>query len=213
MYCDNINQWIPVQLSWILGLSEEYYEIHFTVLFCQFMLPSISPAEREALATSIVNFSQVQQNGFVAAYCRVFGKISRTEALKKLKGCHEHFCQSIIRVQGNCQVLRADQVDAFVEMAMALIELDVDGRSHEERIDEMCCIFSNIQRWLDWWTMADVAAILFPSCRKMLEDFPDGHDGLPSSTNAQESMHRVYYMFSAGKKTMLKGMISSTLLS
>ncbi|POW21223.1 hypothetical protein PSHT_02635 [Puccinia striiformis] len=39
----------------------------------------------------------------------------------------------------------------------------------------------------------------------MLEDCPDGDDGLPSSTNAQESMHRVYYI--AGKKTMLKGMI------
>jgi hypothetical protein len=29
----------------------------------------------------------------------------------------------------------------------------------------------------------------------MLDDFHDGDDGLPSSTNAQESMHCVYYMF------------------
>ncbi|POW02868.1 hypothetical protein PSTT_11511 [Puccinia striiformis] len=182
IYCDDINRWIPVQLSWILGLSESYYEIHFTVLFRQFLLPSISPAS-----------------------VKLWPLAFRTEALKKLKGCREHFCQSIIRVQGNRQVLRADQVDAFVDMAMALIELDLDGRTHEERIDEMRRIFPNIKRWLDWWTMADVAAILFPSCRKMLEDCPDGDDGLPSSTNAQESMHRVYYI--AGKKTMLKGMI------
>ncbi|OAV85873.1 hypothetical protein PTTG_30218 [Puccinia triticina 1-1 BBBD Race 1] len=55
--------------------------------------------------------------------------------------------------------------------------------------------------------MADVEALLFPSRRAMLEDHPDGDDGLPSSTNAQESLHRVYYMFSPGKKTMLKGMV------
>ncbi|OAV92787.1 hypothetical protein PTTG_04951 [Puccinia triticina 1-1 BBBD Race 1] len=40
-----------------------------------------------------------------------------------------------------------------------------------------------------------------------MDDFPDGDDGLLSSTNAQESLHRVYYMFSPGKKSMLKGMI------
>jgi hypothetical protein len=43
--------------------------------------------------------------------------------------------------------------------------------------------------------MADVEAILFPSRRKMLKDSLKSDDGLPSSTNAQESMHCVYYMF------------------
>jgi hypothetical protein len=62
-------------------------------------------------------------------------------------------------------------------------------------VDEMCQRFPKIRAWLDWWEMADVEAILFPSRRKMLEDSPNGENGLPSSTNAQESMHRVYYMF------------------
>ncbi|OAV85384.1 hypothetical protein PTTG_05066 [Puccinia triticina 1-1 BBBD Race 1] len=66
--------------------------------------------------------------------------------------------------------------------------------------------FPKTKAWLDWWTMADVEAMLFPSRRKMLvETSSDGDDGLPSTTNAQESMHRVYYMFSTGKKTMLGG--------
>ncbi|PLW24084.1 hypothetical protein PCASD_14261, partial [Puccinia coronata f. sp. avenae] len=55
--------------------------------------------------------------------------------------------------------------------------------------------------------MADVEAILFPSPQKMLDNFPGGDDSLPSSTNAQESMHCVYYMFSSGKKSMMKGMV------
>jgi hypothetical protein len=56
-------------------------------------------------------------------------------------------------------------------------------------MDEMRRQFPKIRAWLDWWTMADVEAILFPSRRKMLEDSPNGDDGIPSSKNAQESMH------------------------
>ena len=109
MYCDNIDRWIPVQLSWIQGLSEDYYTIHFTVLFRQFLISSILPEEQEKLATSIVDFSQAQQIGFVNAYMKVFGQTSWEEALKKLNGCQEHFQQSITRVKRNCAVIRADE--------------------------------------------------------------------------------------------------------
>ena len=84
----------------------------------------------------------------------------------------------------------------FESLCMALLEpTEPNGKTHEERIDEIRRQFPKTKTWLDWWTMADVKAILFPSRRKMLEDCPDGEDELPSSTNAQESMHRVYYMF------------------
>jgi hypothetical protein len=49
--------------------------------------------------------------------------------------------------------------------------------------------FPKIKAWINWWIMADVEAILFPSRRKMLEDSPNGNNGLPISTNDQESMH------------------------
>ncbi|KAI7948710.1 hypothetical protein MJO29_010375 [Puccinia striiformis f. sp. tritici] len=189
MYCEEISRWIPVQLSWIRGLSDSYYEIHFTVLFRQFLLPSILPSEREDLATSIVDFSQAQMNGFVAAYCNVFGKIDRQKAIAKLKGCWEHFCQSITCVKGNRQVIRPGEESRFEVMCLALLEqFDEAGRTHEERIDEVRRLFPRIKRWLDWWAMADVANMLFPSCRPMPEDSPEGEDCLPNTTNAQETL-------------------------
>ena len=208
MYCDAIQRWIPVQLSWIRGLSEDYYTIHFTVLFQQFLLHSILPEEREKLATSIVDFSKAQQKGFVAAYMNVFGKTDANEAMKKLKGCREHFRQSVTRVKRNRAIIRVDEEGAFQSLCIGLLEPTIPpGPTHEDKIDELRRRFPKTRRWLDWWTMADVEALLFPSRRAMLEDHPDGDDGLPSSTNAQESLHRVYYMFSPGKKTMLKGMV------
>ncbi|OAW00128.1 hypothetical protein PTTG_25170 [Puccinia triticina 1-1 BBBD Race 1] len=185
--------------AWIRGLSESYYTVHFTVLFCQFPIPSLLQHKRENMARSIVDFSKAQQRGFVAAYMEVFGESNPDEALRKLKGCREHFRQSITQVKQNRAAL-------FESKCLALLQpCNKDGPTHDEKIDEMRRRFPKTKAWLDWWTMADVESILFPSHRKMLEDSPNGDDGLPSSTNAQESMHRLYYMFSAGKKTIIAG--------
>jgi hypothetical protein len=109
MYCNNICRWIPVQWSWIWGLSEDYYTIHFSVLFWQFLIPLILPEKRQKLDTSIINFSQEQQKGFVAAYSKVFDQTNPKAVLSKLKGCREHFCQSVTRVKRNRAVIRAKE--------------------------------------------------------------------------------------------------------
>ncbi|OAV89398.1 hypothetical protein PTTG_10238, partial [Puccinia triticina 1-1 BBBD Race 1] len=142
------------------------------------------------MAQSIVHFSKAQQRGFVAAYMELFGESDPNEALQKLKGCRKHFWQSITRVKQNRAVIMADEQD--------------DGPTHNKKVDEMRRRFPKIKVWLDWWMMANVKAMLFPSRRKMLEDCPNGENGLPSSTNAQESMHR-YYDVSSGKKTLKAG--------
>ena len=98
-----------MQLSWIRGLGKEYYAIHFSVLFRQFLIPSMLPDERQKLATSIVDFSKAQQQGFVSAYMNVFQTNDPDDALKKLKGCKEHFRQSITRVKRNRSVIMADE--------------------------------------------------------------------------------------------------------
>jgi hypothetical protein len=76
-----------------------------------------------------------------------------------------------------------------------LAKVTEGGETHEQKIDAMRQRFPKVKKWLDWWTMADVEAMLFPSRHTMPEDSPNGDDGIPSTTNAQESMHRVYYMF------------------
>ncbi|OAV86846.1 hypothetical protein PTTG_07178, partial [Puccinia triticina 1-1 BBBD Race 1] len=99
-----------------------------------------------------------------------------------------------------------DEQALFEAKCLALLQpCEKDGPTHNERIDEMRRRFPKVKAWLDWWTMANIESMLFPSRRKMLEDCPNGDDKLPSSTNAQESMHRVYYMFSSGKKSLIPG--------
>jgi hypothetical protein len=75
-----------------------------------------------------------------------------------------------------------------------LVPKEPNGPTHEEKIDHIRRHYPKVKRWLDWWCMADVESLLFPSRQSMLEDLPDGEDGIPDKTNAQESLHQLYYM-------------------
>ncbi|EFP87959.2 uncharacterized protein PGTG_13763 [Puccinia graminis f. sp. tritici CRL 75-36-700-3] len=173
MFCEQTARWIPVQLSWIQGLSAEYYEVHFATLFEQFYCPSFTVSDRETLVWQVVDFSLAQREGFIAAYMKVFGVTNHQQALAKLKGCHEHFRAQVTRVKRNRAVVPPEQ---------------------------------ETKRWIDWWIMVDVEAMLFPSKRAMISESANNQDNLPDTTNAQESMHRLYYMISEGKKCLMIGM-------
>jgi hypothetical protein len=74
---------------------------------------------------------------------------------------------------------------------MGLLErIKEGGPSHKEKMDELRRLFPKKKQWLDWWSMAEVSSTLFLSLRTI----PKGGDKLPDTTNAQESMHRLYYM-------------------
>ncbi|OAV98480.1 hypothetical protein PTTG_25674 [Puccinia triticina 1-1 BBBD Race 1] len=208
MYYSKINRWILVQLSWIQGLSKQYYQTHFALLFKQFMIPSILKDKCEQLVQSVVNFSSAQHNGFIAAFMEVFNT-TKQFAIGHLKGCSHHFQASFTCIKRNRSVIMADEVKPFETMCTNLLLTNAKaGKNHKERIDEIFQRFPKVRKWLDWWTMSDVKATLFPSQRVMLEDSPNGEDGLPSSTNAQESMHCVYYMLrQVYSKHLFHGMV------
>jgi hypothetical protein len=74
---------------------------------------------------------------------------------------------------------------------MGLLErIKEGGTSHEEKMDELQHLFPKTKQWLHWWSMADVSGTLFPSLRTIFK----GGDKLPDTTNAQESMHHLYYV-------------------
>ncbi|OAV87201.1 hypothetical protein PTTG_29528, partial [Puccinia triticina 1-1 BBBD Race 1] len=108
MFCEQIERWIPVQLTWIRGLSIKYYQIHFTALFQQFAKSSITRTERKLYARQIVDFLKAQAEGFKLAYMDVFGK-SEEEAQSMLKGCRQHFRANVIGVRRNRAIIPADR--------------------------------------------------------------------------------------------------------
>ncbi|OAV93845.1 hypothetical protein PTTG_09709 [Puccinia triticina 1-1 BBBD Race 1] len=191
MFCEQTARWI-----W--GLSTNYYKLHFTALLRQIVRPDLTPAKRDLMVRQVVDFSLAQLEGFKAAYMDVFACTDPTRAAKMIKGCTSTFVPRDLT-----SLFQAD----FQKKCMALLDpIEEGGPTHEEKIDEIRRLFPKTKRWLDWWTMSDVQAMLFPSRWPMLDDHPDGNDGLPDTTNAIKSMHRVYYMISSGKKCLMTKM-------
>ncbi|OAV99289.1 hypothetical protein PTTG_25339 [Puccinia triticina 1-1 BBBD Race 1] len=209
MFCVELGQWIPVLLSWIQGLLTNFYHNHFLVLLQQIVKGLDTPRDRAILARQVVDFSKAQRDGFVSAYMEAFGSTDEQNTVLALKGCRQHFRAQVTCVRRNRSIISSDQESEFQRRCLELTEeAKDDGPTHDEQMDQLRRLFPKARRWLDWWAMSDIKAMLFPSRRPLEEDSPeDNTKPLPETTNAIESMHRLYYSISEGKKCILLGMI------
>ncbi|EGG01618.1 uncharacterized protein MELLADRAFT_92004 [Melampsora larici-populina 98AG31] len=131
-------------------------------------------------------------------------------ALSKLHGCKWHYMQAVTQIQKNRKIVKAKQVGTWEKKCKELLLPDGPGvEDLDTRFEELRRMFPLAKRWIEWWGAADIQAMLFPARKRMpLDDPPlpgedsdpeDEGDGprrrseLPSTTNGQESMHRVYY--------------------
>ncbi|KNE88820.1 hypothetical protein PSTG_17741, partial [Puccinia striiformis f. sp. tritici PST-78] len=125
-----------------------------------------------------------------------------------LQGCREHYRQSVSRIHRNRTIISADEVTLFRDSCMGLMkQCTPTDKSYEEQVDFIQRRFPRAKKWFDWWTTLDVASIVFPSRRPLVEDTADRPSPLPETTNAQESMHHLYYMISEGKQCLSVGMV------
>ncbi|EGG11013.1 uncharacterized protein MELLADRAFT_92442 [Melampsora larici-populina 98AG31] len=205
MYSDLLHRWIPVQLTWMARLDVTHYKGHFTLLMKQMF----------------VDFSSAQKQGFVGAYMDVFNKRDRDKAMSKLKGCCEHYRQSITRITRNRGVVPAGDNGTFEDMALNLLEPDKpNGLNLAQRFESLAKAYPAAKPWIAWWNTADIEAMLFCARRRLPLDDPPRYDEcgneideLPETTNGQESMHRQYYILTDGKCTLLQGLIQLLLFA
>ncbi|EGG09474.1 uncharacterized protein MELLADRAFT_95956 [Melampsora larici-populina 98AG31] len=226
MYLEKLERWVPILLSWINGLSQHHYKAHFKTLFVQIEQTSMSDEQKSRLTEQIVDFSLAQKSGFIEAYMDVFN-VSREVALSKLHGCEQHFGQAITRLRKNRSIVPWQDEKSWVAKCNALMEPDSPGNTLDDKFVVLSRAFPRAKRWLDWWRTSDIQAMLFPARKRMpLDDPPLDNetgeetgdvsrkrkkrgrdDGLPSTTNGQESMHRIYYLLCPGKCNIIGGII------
>ncbi|EGG06547.1 uncharacterized protein MELLADRAFT_86360 [Melampsora larici-populina 98AG31] len=174
----------------------------------------MSDEQKSRLTEQIVDFSLAQKSGFIEAYMDVFN-VSREVALSKLHGCEQHFGQAITRLRKNRSIVPWQDEKSWVAKCNALMEPDSPGNTLDDKFVVLSRAFPRAKRWLDWWRTSDIQAMLFPARKRMPLDDPPlddetgeetgdvsrkrkkrgRDDGLPSTTNGQESMHRIYYLF------------------
>ncbi|EGG09884.1 uncharacterized protein MELLADRAFT_95336 [Melampsora larici-populina 98AG31] len=220
---DKLQRWIPILLSWLGGLSTLHYKTHFATLFKQIQKTDLSDREKRRLVEQVVDFSAAQKNGFIDAYMEVFKVHDRKIAFSKLHGCEQHYQQAVTRISKNHKIVKVNMVGTWKTLCRELLLPDEPGRPNlEQRFKDLRRLFPLAKKWIDWWYAADVQAMLFQARKRIPEDDPplpeeesDDEDqaqprrraDLPKTTNAQESLHRVYYMLCDGKCGIIAGMI------
>ncbi|KAH9809415.1 hypothetical protein DFH28DRAFT_1225509 [Melampsora americana] len=220
MYHEDLRRWVPIQLTWLMGLTDNHYAAHFRTLMKQIKRSEdISEEECDILVRQVVDFSTAQKNGFIKAYMEIFEKNDRAVALSKLAGCHEHFRAQITRVKRNraiipgkdelcknseCKVIKWD---LFEEQASSLLKADRPDSTFDQKIAKLMKDFPKAKRWLEWWKASDVKSMLFKSRPKQIDDDSLDDNIMPSTTNAQESLHRVYYMILESNCTIQIGFV------
>jgi hypothetical protein len=206
-------------ISVILKEDGVHYKEHFKFLFS--WIDNIKKSPNNNLYAQVVDFSIAERNGFVEAYIehgiqKIHDKnlpidiidshktMLEKDAKSLLKGCQEHFRQSVTRIARNHAIINHDYSADFTSTAMKLLKVN-EKEGFDSIVKSIQQNWPNANTWLEWWIYTDAGKILFPTLSSMN---PDLANSLPNSTNAQESMHRRYYMCGATQQSIITGIFS-----
>ncbi|CAJ0632045.1 4275_t:CDS:2 [Entrophospora sp. SA101] len=143
-------------------------------IYCEYLIEWIdecnNPTNKYAL---VMDFSSAERNGFLQAYIehgleKYQNKNSslpmplieshkeylRNEAKTLLKGCEEHFRQSITRISKNHAVVKHETSKKFESMALELLEID-EKEEFYKNVKIIQETWPNTTSWLEWWVYTD----------------------------------------------------------
>ncbi|KAF9547111.1 hypothetical protein CPC08DRAFT_648853 [Agrocybe pediades] len=194
------------------GASANHFECHFLAVF-ESIAEEASERKIEVtdeLFVGIMDFSEAERSGFIKAFVTFWelrgdsrnGAELRVSAEKLLKGCLEHFRAAVTRVGRIHSVIPPEHGDEFKLRALKLpkVQNSAEFRSHAALLVRD---FPKLASWMEWWTRPSHATMLFESERAMDIDI---WESMPSTTNAEESLHWKLYSACGRDHEFLEGM-------
>lgn len=94
--------------------------------------------------------------------------------------------------------------EEFFNATMHLVDIN-DYLELIEEAETICEQWPMCQSWLDWWVYSSAGSKLFKARRTMPQN---AAEKIPDTTNAQEAMHRYYYMATNQRQNSITGKLS-----
>ncbi|CAJ0628659.1 13802_t:CDS:2 [Entrophospora sp. SA101] len=147
------------------------------------------------------NFNHLIKQFLCPAYFEDLLKYHRNllkdEAKKFLKGCPQHFRQSVSRISRNHAIIDCTLSSNFTSMTLKL--LTINNKEFYNRVKSLQGKWPKANSWLEWWIYTDAGPMLFPALSTMNKDLSN----LLPTTNAQESMHHCYCLSGATQQSII----------
>jgi len=98
-------------------------------------------------------------------------------------------------------IVSYETAEEFAKATMGLIFIK-DYLDFRAAADRIIAKWPGCRVWLEWWIFHRSAKKLFPAVGTMPENISEV---LPNSTNAQESMHNIFYLAAERNQNILSG--------
>ncbi|CAJ0628661.1 13803_t:CDS:2 [Entrophospora sp. SA101] len=138
-----------------------------------------------------------ERGRFIEAYIEHKSNLLKDEAKKFLKGCPQHFRQSVSRISRNHAIIDCTLSSNFTSMTLKL--LTINNKEFYNRVKSLQGKWPKANSWLEWWIYTDAGPMLFPALSTMNKDLSN----LLPTTNAQESMHHCYCLSGATQQSII----------
>lgn len=126
----------------------------------------------------------------------------RVAASTLLRGCKYHFDKSVTRVSRIARIVSPERTSDFKNRVQALQDASTDD-DFRVLVKTLLECYPAAKPWLDWWIRHSHATMIFPSQRTMDDKL---WNSLPSTTNAEESIHNTLRIATGNRHELLPGL-------
>jgi len=195
VYFDVLHRWQPILASWMGRQNAETYTIHFLTLFSTIASqicsadPDIQLSSFHEIISTVVDFSDAQRSGFEGAYVRFMTDTDyghrfqmrewaldpqyqfpsheehHSVARGLLRGCRQHWRESVTRISNNHHIIPPDRKSEFHNLINQLYS-SFCVEEFEETMELIENAFPNTADWLRWWARTEHSHLLFPGLRE-----------------------------------------------
>ena len=108
-------------------------------------------------------------------------------------------------MQRNQGVVHVDKKSEFLAICLSLLSNHITLAQFDEIVAKIKEDYPNAKKWIEWWIRDEISIMIFPT--KQIDKTKSFFETLPETTNAQESIHRLYYQVTEANNGLNIGFI------